>query len=33
MTAFIALIYISFPVYTHLWPMSPGSISPEPVAL
>merc|ERR1712107_951464 len=29
MTAFIALIYISFPVYTHLWPMSPGALSPE----
>jgi len=29
MTAFIALIYISFPVYTHLWPMSQGAISPE----
>merc|ERR1712217_830122 len=30
MTAFIALIYVSFPVYTHLFPMSPGYISPEP---
>merc|ERR1712203_359221 len=30
MTIFIALVYISFPVYTHLFPMAPGSISPEP---
>jgi hypothetical protein len=29
MTAFIALIYISFPVYTHLWPMSQGAITGE----
>merc|ERR1712127_430750 len=29
MTAFIALIYASFPIYTHLFPMSPGAISPE----
>eukprot|EP00405_Crypthecodinium_cohnii_P025458 CAMPEP_0206489994 /NCGR_PEP_ID=MMETSP0324_2-20121206/43702_1 /ASSEMBLY_ACC=CAM_ASM_000836 /TAXON_ID=2866 /ORGANISM="Crypthecodinium cohnii, Strain Seligo" /LENGTH=1124 /DNA_ID=CAMNT_0053970041 /DNA_START=42 /DNA_END=3416 /DNA_ORIENTATION=+ len=30
MTIFIAMIYASFPVYTHLWPMSNGSISTEP---
>merc|ERR1719356_659807 len=30
MTIFIALVYISFPVYTHLFPMAPGFISPEP---
>merc|ERR1711879_771021 len=31
MTAFVALIYISFPLYTHLCGgMSPGNISPEP---
>merc|ERR1712099_210652 len=30
MTIFIALVYISFPVYTHLFPMAPGAISPEP---
>jgi len=30
MTAFIALIYASFPIYTHLFPMSPGALSPEP---
>jgi len=29
MTAFVALIYISFPLYTHLFAMSPGNISPE----
>merc|ERR1711972_773000 len=29
MTAFISLIYISFPIYTHLWPMSPGALTPE----
>jgi len=29
MTAFIALIYISFPVYAHLWPMDQGAISAE----
>jgi len=29
MTAFIALIYASFPIYTHLFPMSGGNISPE----
>merc|ERR1712032_1472322 len=29
MTAFIALVYISFPVYAHLWPMAQGNISPE----
>jgi predicted heme/steroid binding protein len=29
MTAFIALIYASFPIYTHLFPMAAGSISPE----
>jgi len=25
MTAFVGLIYISFPAYTHLWPMSKGN--------
>merc|ERR1711879_662805 len=30
MTGFVALIYISFPLYTHLFAMSPGNISPEP---
>jgi len=30
MTVFIALVYVSFPVYTHLFPMSPGAMSPEP---
>merc|ERR1712012_123224 len=30
MTAFIALIYASFPIYTHLFPMSPGALTPEP---
>merc|ERR1719469_67806 len=30
MTAFIAAIYVSFPIYTHLFPMAPGAISPEP---
>jgi len=30
MTAFIALIYISFPAYTHLFPMVQGAISSEP---
>merc|ERR1712113_704999 len=29
MTAFISLIYASFPIYTHLFPMSPGALSPE----
>merc|ERR1712194_47235 len=29
MTAFIALIYASFPLYTHIFPMSDGAISPE----
>merc|ERR1712087_921370 len=29
MTAFIAFIYASFPIYTHNFPMSPGAISPE----
>merc|ERR1711997_1203567 len=29
MTAFIALIYISFPIYTHLFQMSDGNITPE----
>jgi hypothetical protein len=29
MTAFIALVYVSFPVYTHLFPMSDGAITPE----
>jgi len=30
MTIFISLVYVSFPVYTHLFPMSPGVMSPEP---
>jgi len=29
MTVFISLIYASFPIYTHLFPMSPGALSPE----
>merc|ERR1719166_923585 len=29
MTAFISLIYASFPIYTHLFPMAQGAISPE----
>jgi len=29
MTAFISLIYASFPIYTHLFPMSDGALSPE----
>merc|ERR1711994_169020 len=29
MTAFISLIYASFPIYTHLFPMSNGNITPE----
>jgi len=29
MTAFISLIYASFPIYAHLFPMSPGALSPE----
>jgi len=29
MTAFIALIYASFPIYTHVFAMSPGALSPE----
>merc|ERR1712051_565876 len=29
MTAFISLIYVSFPIYTHIFPMSPGALSPE----
>jgi len=29
MTAFIALIYVSFPIYTHIFPMVAGNISPE----
>merc|ERR1719394_2339799 len=28
-TAVIAAIYVSFPIYTHLTPMAPGSLSPE----
>jgi len=30
MTAFIALIYISFPAYTHLFPMVQGALQGEP---
>jgi hypothetical protein len=30
MTAFISLVYISFPVYTHLFTMSDGNITAEP---
>merc|ERR1719426_273712 len=30
MTAFIAMIYISFPFYTHCWPMKPGNFNLEP---
>merc|ERR1719356_1566704 len=29
MTAFISAIYISFPLYTHLFPMSDGSMQKE----
>merc|ERR1711994_218672 len=29
MTAFISLIYASFPIYTHLFPMSDGALTPE----
>jgi len=29
MTAFISLIYASFPIYTHLFPMSDGALSRE----
>ncbi|CAK0848795.1 unnamed protein product, partial [Prorocentrum cordatum] len=29
MTAFIALVYVSFPLYTHIFPMSDGAITPE----
>jgi len=29
MTAFVAMIYISFPLYCHLFTMSPGNITPE----
>merc|ERR1712156_372101 len=29
MTAFISLIYASFPIYTHLFPMSNGALSAE----
>merc|ERR1712217_888982 len=32
MTAFIALIYASFPVYTHLFAMKQGVLTPEPAA-
>jgi len=31
MTVFVALIYASFPIYTHLFPMSSGYLSSEPV--
>jgi len=30
MTALIAMIYISFPFYTHCWPMKPGNFNLEP---
>jgi len=30
MTACLAIIYISFPVYTHSWPMKPGNFLLEP---
>merc|ERR1719282_586012 len=30
MTAFIGLIYASFPIYTHNFPLSDGDITPEP---
>merc|ERR1712151_837560 len=30
MTIFIALVYISFPVYTPLFPMAPGALTQEP---
>jgi len=29
MTALIAMVYISFPLYTHVFPMSDGAITPE----
>merc|ERR1711920_172573 len=29
LTAFVGLIYVSFPIYTHLFPMAPGALSPE----
>jgi hypothetical protein len=29
MTAFIALVYASFPIYTHLFSMADGNITPE----
>jgi len=29
MTIFISLIYASFPIYTHLFPMSDGALTPE----
>ena len=32
MTAFIALIYASFPIYCHLFSMSPGHFNQEPLA-
>merc|ERR1711972_1023223 len=32
MTAFISLIYASFPIYAHLFPMSPGVLQGEPAA-
>jgi len=28
-TLTIALIYASFPIYTHIYPMAPGNLSPE----
>merc|ERR1712127_1161368 len=28
-TLVIALIYASFPIYTHIYPMAPGNLSPE----
>merc|ERR1712066_1140316 len=30
MTAFIGLIYASFPIYTHLFPLSNGDVTKEP---
>jgi hypothetical protein len=30
MTGVIAMVYISFPVYTHSWPMKPGNFLLEP---
>jgi len=30
MTIFVALIYVSFPIYTHLFPMSDGYFTAEP---